>query len=208
MVRALIFDLDNTLYPASADMERLTVSRMNEYCAGLLGIGPDEAAAIRRERMPRYGTTLEWLMAEHGFVDSERYFAYVHPDGEEDTVAFDPELGPFLDAIALPKYVFTNAPMEHADRVLRKLRVEDRFERVFDVRFCGLKGKPAASAVDAVVAAIGLPAADTLFADDIPRYVQGFVARGGRGVLVDHFGKHPDSGLPTVRSIYELPAHF
>lgn len=204
----MILDLDNTLYPASADMERLTVGKMNEYCARLLGVGPDEAAAIRRERMPNYGTTLEWLMAEHGFTDTEDYFSYVHPDGEEDTIAFDPGLGPFLDSIDLPKYVFTNAPMEHAERVLRKLRIADRFVRVFDVRFCGLKGKPAASAFDGVIAAIGIPAAETLFSDDVPRYVQGFVARGGRGVLVDHFGKHPDSGLPTVRTIYELPAYL
>ncbi|MBU0928195.1 MAG: pyrimidine 5'-nucleotidase [Spirochaetes bacterium] len=206
MVRALFLDLDNTLYPASAAMESETIRRMNEYVARLLGSGVEEAAALRRERMPNYGTTLEWLMAERGFSDVEDYFSYVHPDGEEESVALDPALGPFLDSIALPKYVFTNAPMEHAARVLARLGVADRFERVFDVRFCGLRGKPAASAVDAVVAAAGVPAAESLFADDIPRYVRGFVDRGGRGVLVDHFGKHADSGLPTIRTIYELAA--
>jgi len=208
MLRALIFDLDNTLYPASAAMEEHTIARMNEYTARLLGTGVDEAIAIRRERMPRYGTTLEWLMAEHGFTDTEDYFTYVHPAGEEDLVEFDPALGPFLDSLPLPKYVFTNAPMEHADRVLEKLRITDRFKRVFDVRFCNLKGKPAATAVDGVIAAIGLPAEDTIFMDDIPRYVRGFIDRGGRGVLVDHFGKHPESGLPTIKTIYELPAYL
>ncbi len=208
MVTAILFDLDNTLYPASADMERNTVRRMNEYAARLLGVGPEEAAAIRRERMPLYGTTLEWLMAEHGFTDSDGYFAYVHPDGEEDSVEFDPGLGPFLDSMAVPKYVFTNAPMEHADRVLAKLGVADRFERVFDVRFCGLKGKPAASAVDKVLAAVGEPAGSTVFLDDVPRYVRGFIDRGGRGLLVDHFGKHRDSGLETIRTIYELPGRL
>ncbi len=206
MIRAVIFDLDNTLYPASASMEADTVRRMNEYVARAVGLPVDEATALRRERMPNYGTTLEWLMAERGLRDYEDYFAYVHPDGEEEAVAFDPALGPFLDSIALPKYVFTNAPMEHADRVLRKLRVADRFERVFDVRFCDLKGKPAASAVDKVIATIGFKADETIFADDVPRYVRGFVDRGGRGVLVDHFGRHPDAGLPTVKTIYELPA--
>jgi len=204
MLQAVIFDLDNTLYPASASMEADTVRRMNEYCARLLGLSVEEATALRRERMPNFGTTLEWLMAERGFADPEDYFAYVHPDGEEAAVAYDPGLGPFLDSIRLPKFVFTNAPMEHADRVLGRLGVTDRFERVFDVRFCGLKGKPAASAVDKVLAAIGFPAGDTLFADDVPRYVQGFIARGGRGILVDHFGKHPDSGLSSIRTIYEL----
>jgi len=208
MVRAVIFDLDNTLYPASASMEADTIRRMNEYAARLLGLGLDETAVLRRERMPRYGTTLEWLMVEHGFSEPDDYFSYVHPDGEEDSIAFDPMLGPFLDSIDAPKFVFTNAPMEHADRVLLKLMIADRFERVFDVRFNLLKGKPAADAVERVIAAIGLPADTTLFVDDVPRYVQGFVDRGGRGVLVDHFGRHPDSGLPTIRTIYELPAYL
>ncbi|MBN2873874.1 MAG: HAD-IA family hydrolase, partial [Spirochaetales bacterium] len=123
---------------------------------------------------------------------------------EESTIAFDPALGPFLDSIRLPKYVFTNAPMEHAHRVLAKLGVADHFERVFDIRFNMLRGKPAAEAVDRVMAAIGLPANEALFADDVPRYVQGFVDRGGLGVLVDHYGKHADTSLPTIRSIYEL----
>lgn len=194
------------MYPASADMEELTIQRMNKYTARLLGVQLDQASVIRRKHMPKYGTTLEWLMAEQGFADPEDYFAYVHPEGEEDSVDFDPGLGPFLDSLALPKYIFTNAPMEHADRILGKLRIADRFERVFDVRFCDLRGKPSASAVDGVLAAIGLPAGETLFTDDVPRYVRGFIERGGRGVLVDHFGKHPDSGLPTIRTIYELTA--
>ena len=118
MLRALIFDLDNTLYPASAAMEEHTIARMNEYTSRLLGTSIEEAIAIRREHMPRYGTTLEWLMAEHGFTNPDHYFSYVHPEGEEDLVEFDPALGPFLDSLKLPKFVFTNAPMEHADRVL------------------------------------------------------------------------------------------
>lgn len=208
MIQALILDLDNTLYPASAVMETLIIQRMNEYTARLLGTGLEEAAAIRHERMSGFGTTLEWLMAERGFDDPDDYFNYVHPDGEEDSIEFDPDLPPFLDSIAMPKYVFTNAPMEHADRILKKLRIADRFKRVFDVRFCGLKGKPSASAVDAVLDAIGIPAEKTLFVDDMPRYVSGFEARGGRGILIDHFGKHPDSGLRTIKTIYELASYL
>ncbi len=204
MVRAVIFDLDNTLYPATSAMDELTARQMNEYVGRLLGVEPSMAHGIRREKMHTYGTTLEWLMAEHGPIDCDDYFSFVHPEGEENLVDFDPGLGPFLDSIQLPKYIFTNAPMPHADRVLARLRVADRFERVFDVTFNGLKGKPSASAVDRVLSSIGLPASDTIFADDLPRYVKGFIDRGGMGVLVDHFGKHPDSGMPTIRTIYEL----
>ncbi len=206
MVKAVIFDLDNTLYPASSEMEAMIVLRMNEYVARLLGMSVADATALRKSRMSGYGTTLEWLMAEKAFLDSDDYFDFVHPAGEESTIQFDPGLGPFLDSIRVPKYVFTNAPMEHADRVMEKLGITGKFERVFDIRFNGLRGKPSADAVDRVLNAIGHPAPETLFVDDMPKYVKGFTDRGGTGILVDHFGKHTGSGLPTIRTIYELAA--
>ena len=185
---------------------RSIVRRMNQYTAKLLGLPVEDVIALRRERMKRYGTTLEWIMAEHGFTDTESYFEAVHPDGEEEVLQQDPLLAPFLDSIGLPKYIFTNAPMEHAIRVLRKLGIGDRFDRIFDVRFNSLRGKPAREAVERVLSAIGLPAPDTLFVDDLPRYVQGYIDCGGKGVLIDHTGRHPDAGLPTIKTIYELPA--
>lgn len=204
MIKAVFLDLDNTLYPASSGMEGDIVARMNEYAARVVGVSVEEARALRKERMPNYGTTLEWLMAEYGFDDPDGYFAYVHPDGEELVLSPDPRLKPFLDSIRLPKYVFTNAPMEHATRVLSYLGVSDCFERVFDVRFNQLRGKPARSACERVIAAAGVMPSESAFADDIPRYVRGFAETGGLGVLVDHDGRHGETGLPTVSSIYGL----
>lgn len=210
MIRALLLDLDNTLYPASATMEAEIVRRMNEYVARFLDLSFDEAAALRRERMPAYATTYEWLEAEHGFTDADAYFDYVHPEGEEACLEPDPALGPLLDGFDLPKYVFTNAPAAHADRVLARLGVQGRFRRVFDIRFNGLRGKPHASAVDRVLAAVradcGAEPAETAFVDDVPRYVRGFADRGGLGILIDHHGRHAREGLPTIRLLAELPS--
>ncbi|HPE36682.1 MAG TPA: pyrimidine 5'-nucleotidase [Spirochaetales bacterium] len=210
MIRVLILDLDNTLYPASATMEADIIRRMTSYASRVTGLTVEEAWDMRKVRMPLYGTTLEWLMTEYGFTDTDDYFAAVHPDGEEAALAPDPELGPLLDSIDLPKYVFTNAPVEHADRVLAHLGVADRFRRVFDIKWNKLRGKPHAEAVDRVLKAVasdtGARPADILFADDVPSYVRGFVARGGAGVLVDLDGRHGDSGLTTIASLAELPA--
>jgi len=204
MIKALFLDLDNTLYPASSSMESDIVARMNEYTSRIIGMGLEEAKAQRKERMPRYGTTLEWLMAEYGFSDPDDYFAYVHPDGEERVLAPDPALRPFLQSIRLPKFIFTNAPMEHATRVLAYLGISDCFARVFDVRFNQLHGKPARSACERVIHAAGVEPHESLFADDVPRYVQGFIDAGGAGVLVDHDGRHANTGMASVSSIYEL----
>ncbi len=206
MLRYLLFDLDNTLYSQSFDMERDIVRRMNQYVAAYLRVPYEEARDLRRTEARRFGTTLEWLVAEKGFADPESYFAAIHPEGEESCLAPDPALGQLLDSIPLPKAVFTNSPSEHADRVLRRLGVADRFEAVYDIRFCSLRGKPRVEAFRLVCAACGAAPGQTLFVDDLPRYVEGFLAAGGRGYLIDEAGVHPDSSLPRIRSLSELPA--
>lgn len=205
MLRHLLLDLDNTLYSESSGLERAVFRRMNEFVARLHGIGLEEAIALRRERMPAYGTTLEWLVAERGFSDVEGYFAYVHPEGEEEPLSPDPALGRLLDSIDLPKSVFTNAPMEHAARILARLGLADRFQAVYDIRFNGLKGKPHPEAVRRVCAACGVAPEEAIFVDDYPMYVRGFIDCGGRGFLIDEFGRHGDSGLPRIHGLSELP---
>jgi putative hydrolase of the HAD superfamily len=208
MIQALLFDLDNTLYPASERMEDDIILRMNDYTARITGLSLEAAIALRRERMPAYGTTLEWLMAEYGFDDPDAYFDYVHPEGEEEALRPDGGLAPFLDSLSQHKYIFTNAPMEHAERVLRRLNIEGRFRIIFDIRFNGLRGKPHRAAVDRVLEAVrqdcGALPRDTLFVDDVPRYVRGFMERGGHGVLIDQDGRHGPTGLPTIRLLPEL----
>lgn len=206
MLRYLLLDLDNTLYSENLGMEQDIVHRMNDFVASYLGVDRDHARDIRRAQRSRFGTTLEWLMNERGFEDPERYFATIHPEGEEYCIQPDPRLRPLLDSIALPKAVFTNSPSEHAERVLRKLGVRDRFEAVYDIRFCKLRGKPYASAFLSVCDACGVKPEEAVFVDDMPTYVRGFVELGGRGFVLDEFDRHADSGLGRIRSLAELPA--
>jgi len=205
MLRYLLFDLDNTLYPASTRMEDDILRRMGEYAASWLGTSLREAMELRKNRSADYGTTLEWLMGERGFRDPEAYFAAVHPEGEEYCIEADPALGSLLDSLPYPKSVFTNSPREHAERVLAKLGVADRFEAIYDIRFCGLRGKPRAESYRRVCEACGVRPEEAAFVDDLPRYVEGFVAVGGLGILVDELDRHADSALPRIRSLAELP---
>lgn len=208
MINALFFDLDNTLYPASASMEQDIIQRMTEFSAKFLGVSKTEATGLRKANLKQYGTTLEWLMAEHGLTDYETYFACVHPAGEEDVLAPDPQLRPFLLSLKQRKYIFTNAPMEHAVRILDKFGISDCFQKIYDIRFNALTGKPSEAAVRRVLADSGCQAAESLFVDDVPRYVRGFTACGGKGVLIDHFGKYGDESLPRIRTIYELDRYL
>ena len=207
MLRLILLDLDNTLYPESSGMDHDIVTRMNAYVARLMGISTHQALTLRREHARKYGTTLEWLVAEHGFTDSEDFFAAVHPEGEEYCIASDPGLARALDAVQLPKAVLTNSPSEHAHRVLRKLGVADRFTAVYDIRFNALRGKPHADAYRRACDASGVTVEEVLFVDDMPKYVRGFLDLGGRALLIDESGRFKDEGLPSIRSLTELPAH-
>jgi len=204
MLRYLLFDLDNTLYSDSTGLERATFARICAFTADFLGMETQAALELRKSRMRFFGTTLEWLMTDHGFTDIEGFFAAVHPEGEEFSLQPDPGLGLLLDRLDLPKAIFTNAPMEHALRILRKLGIEDRFEAIYDIRFSGFRGKPAAEAFARVCAACGTVPEDTLFVDDLPPYVQGFVDIGGRGVLIDELDRHPESRLTRIHGLAEL----
>jgi|WetSurMetagenome_2_1015567.scaffolds.fasta_scaffold107295_2 putative hydrolase of the HAD superfamily len=206
MLRLALFDLDNTLYPESSGMDRDITRRMLDFVARFLGTSVEEARALRHERARLYGTTLEWITVEHAFRDVEAYFAAVHPDGEEYCIAANPELGPILDSIPAAKAVLTNSPVEHAERVLAKLGVRDRFGVVHDIRANGLRGKPHAEAYRRACELSGASIAETIFIDDMPKYARGFMALGGRAVLVDEAGRYGSEAIPAVRELSELPA--
>jgi putative hydrolase of the HAD superfamily len=208
MLRLLLLDLDNTVYPESIGMDRDIERRMNVYVARYLGVAHRRALELRRERARNYGTTLEWLISEHGFDEVEAFFAAVHPEGEEGCLARDPELALALDAVELPKAVLTNSPSEHARRVLRKLGVADRFAAIYDIRFNSLKGKPWPDSYLRACEASGVGVEEVLFVDDMPKYVRGFLDLGGRALLVDEEGRFADEGLPRIRSLVELPAYL
>ncbi|MBU0936947.1 MAG: HAD-IA family hydrolase [Spirochaetes bacterium] len=208
MIQAVFFDLDNTLYPASAGMEEDIVRRMTQFAAEFLGVSSEEAMRLRRANIHQYGTTLEWLMKEHGLRDYDHYFSVVHPDGEEAMLEIDPALPGFLENIQQRKYVFTNAPMEHATRILKRFGIEHCFQKIYDVRFNDLTGKPARAAVERVLTDAACPPQNSIFVDDVPRYVRGFSACGGKGILIDHYDKYTHEDLPRIRSIYELDSYL
>ena len=76
-IRNWIFDLDNTLYPASADLFAQIDVKMTAYVADLLGIDLVEARRIQKAYFHGHGTTLAGLMREHK-VDPLHYLDFVH----------------------------------------------------------------------------------------------------------------------------------
>ncbi|MDR2717340.1 MAG: HAD-IA family hydrolase [Treponema sp.] len=208
MLKYLLFDLDNTLYSCHYGLEKNVSRRIWEFAAALLGKTPEEVRRQRMEAKKQYGTCLEWLMTEEGFTDVEAYFAAVHPPGEADSLTPDPVLRTFLENISIPKAVLTNAPREHADVILDKLGVSDLFTHVFDVRQCNFLGKPRREFFDHALRTLGVSIEEVLFVDDHPFYVEGFVAMGGKGILLDEDDFHSDYTQPKIRALNEITRYI
>ncbi|MBP3741905.1 MAG: HAD-IA family hydrolase [Treponema sp.] len=197
----ILFDMDNTLYPASSAMNDGITRRMLECVADFFGCDMEKAIELRRERIIHYSTTLEWLRSE-GMTDVEGFMAHVHPDNEADELLPQPGLRDFLLSLPLPMSVLTNAPHEHADRVLEKLGIADLFIAVTDIRDANFFGKPYPDAFEAALRKAGSSVQDTLFLDDMQKYTDGWAAMGGTAVLIGKENGRPLSAdaVPMVKA--------
>lgn len=205
MLQHILFDLDNTLYPASSGLDQEISRRMTAFVAGLLGIAQADSERLRREEAKPYGTTLAWLIARHGFTDIEAYLAAVHPVDVGAWIAPDPDLTGMLASLEPPKSILTNSPLEHARRVMDRLGIAPCFENVFDLRWNGYKGKPRPEAYRRILDYIGAPPESVLFVDDLPHYLEPFRDMGGRCVLVDESGtRAAPRGVARIARVTEL----
>jgi len=204
MIRALLFDLDNTLYSEATGLEHGVSQRINRFIAEFFNISVQEAIKFRKEHGKSYGTTLEWLMAEYGFQEPVHYFEAIHPENEADCLEQDMVLRLMLEEIPLPKAVLTNAPMDHARRILARLGILDCFVGIYDIWFNNLVGKPHPEAYLHALEASGFSPEQTLFVDDLPKYVKGYLDLGGPAVLKDELGRFVDLPFRRIATIYEL----
>src|SRR5260370_9887435 len=86
-VETWIFDLDNTLYPASSRLFDQVQLRMTEFICDRLSVSPDDAAELRRTSFREHGTPPRALLtpdanAPHEFLPFVHYIplAAVPPD--------------------------------------------------------------------------------------------------------------------------------
>jgi putative hydrolase of the HAD superfamily len=183
-IDAWIFDLDNTLYPASCDLFGLIDKRMTAYVARITGLPYDEAYQIQKSYFRQHGTTLNGLMAEYD-IDPHEFLADVHAI-EMDVLQEDKRL---IDAIArLPgrKLIFTNGDEPYARRVLAGVGLSDSFEAIHDIHAMAYNPKPNVYAYTSMIEAFRLDPARSLFADDLARNLPPAKALGLTTLWIDN----------------------
>lgn len=177
-----VFDLDNTLYPASANMFDEIDRRMCAFIADFLEMDAAAAYRLQKSYFREHGTTLRGLMENHG-MDPGPYLDFVH-DISVDGVAPDPRLGRALDALPGRKVVFTNASKAHAERVISRLGIAGRFDGIFDIAEAGYVPKPDRGVYDKLVAAFGIEPRRAVMVEDVARNLGPAAALGMTTVWV------------------------
>ena len=186
----LIFDLDNTLYPAEKHLFGLIDVRINRYMTEIVGIPAPEVDAMRREYWRLYGVTLQGLIRHHG-VDPEDYLDYVHDVDVNSRLGPDPALREALAALPQRKAVFTNGSTCHASRVLSALGIEDIFEEVYDIRVAAYLPKPWPEPYHAVLKKLGADPQRCIMIEDSRENLQ-TAKKLGMGTILVGSGQTPD----------------
>jgi len=141
MLKCLLFDLDNTLYPRSLGIFDQVVERIRNYMEACLGFEKNLARQLRQEYIQKYGSTLRGLMIHHN-LDPKDYLEYVHDVEVEKKLSPNRALAEFLESIPIDKAIFTSGHRPYAQKILRCLGIEQYFPEIFDITFTHYIPKP------------------------------------------------------------------
>jgi len=164
-IETWVFDLDNTLYPASSGLFNQVSQRMTGYISEYFNIGRDAAVERQRDLFTRYGTTLRGLVTEHA-VDPEPFLDHVHRVNF-DVVSPNPELARRLGQLPGRKLIFTNSSRLHAQRVIERLGITQHFEEVFDISDADYIPKPDSACYAILLHRHRVAAANACMIDDL-----------------------------------------
>ncbi|KAF8904762.1 pyrimidine 5-nucleotidase [Gymnopilus junonius] len=132
------FDIDNTLYSASSSVYPEMVKRTHAYFMNL-GLSAGEASDLQWKYYRQYGLPLRGLVLNH---DVDPLHFDKECDGSiplEEMITFNSSVRKLLQDIDRSKarvWVLTNAYLNHAQRVLRILGLEDQVE---GIAYCDYK---------------------------------------------------------------------
>ena len=196
-VEAWVFDLDNTLYPASADLFSQIDARIADYVSRALGLSREEAHLRQKAFYHEYGTTLRGLMIEHD-IEPDAFLEFVH-DIDYSPVEPNAELGRLIGRLPGRKFIFTNGDRPHAERTAARLGISEHFDDIFDIVAAGLIPKPNLETYNLFLERTGVSPARAAMFEDLPRNLDAPHRLGMRTVLLV-----PDGARPVFSGAWEL----
>ncbi|MGE0211474.1 MAG: pyrimidine 5'-nucleotidase [Parvibaculaceae bacterium] len=196
-VETWVFDLDNTLYPASCRLFDQIDVKMGEFISSLLSVDRVEAKRIQKQFFYEHGTTLRGLMTVHG-IDPSAFLDFVH-DIDHSPVCENLPLARALERLPGRKLVFTNGTVAHAERVMERLGVRSHFTGIFDIIHSDYIPKPAQGPYEKFVREHGVAPQRAAMFEDIARNLE-IPARLGMTTVLVEDAANVDGNLINART--------
>jgi putative hydrolase of the HAD superfamily len=207
-IETWVFDLDNTLYPATTTVYAEVEARMNAFIMAELRLDLEAAQALRKRFFAAHGTTLRGLMNEYGMAPRP-FLDYVH-ELDLSPLAQNRPLADALAALPGRKLIFTNATQRHAERVLAHLGIDDSFAGIHDIEACNFVPKPDPSGYRVLLERHRVDAAAAAMIEDIAKNLVPAAALGMTTIWVTG-GPHaepPDATAEHIHHVVEDLAAF
>ena len=162
-----VFDLDNTLYSAETGIFQQVDKLMGEFISKHLKLEIAEAKIIQKKFFKEFGTTLRGLMNEYN-VEPEFFLEEVHKL-DYSIIKPNPLLADVLNKIHGKKILFTNANRSHANEIMKRLKIENLFDNIFDIANANYIPKPDIKSYYKLIKNFDIDAKKTIMFDDIAR---------------------------------------
>lgn len=203
--RVWIFDLDDTLHNASAQIFPHINRAMTQYLMTHLDLDEDAANQLRRYYWQRYGATLHGLVRHHG-TNPRHFLHHTHQFQKLDGMVLKARgLRTMLKGLAGRKIVFTNAPMIYAEQILKLLNIRDLFEGVFSIESTRFQPKPSAAGFMRLLRHFRLSACQCTMVEDSLPALQTAKKLGMKTIYVHPKAKRPAFVDARVSSVLALP---
>lgn len=203
-----VFDLDNTLYPASCDLFAEIDQRMTDFVARFLRMERAEARALQKQYYAEHGTTLKGMMTLHG-MDPADFLAHVHEIDLSPLPQSD-ALSAAISSLPGRKFVYTNGSRRHAERVTGHMGIDHLFDGMSGIEDAAYHPKPDQRSYDSFCARHDIDPASSVFFEDLARNLAPAHAMGFTTVLVrsDKDWSHEPAEARPAGAGDELPGHI
>lgn len=194
-IKHWVFDLDNTLYPASSNLFNKIDIKMKEFIINELKLKPDEAYKIQKKYYIQYGTTLAGLMKNNN-IKPEKFLEYVH-NIDTSSLKVDLRLNDILKLLPGTLYIYTNGSKQHAINVMKRLQIDKYINNIFDIKSSNFIPKPAKESLNTFIKTYNINPKEAVFFEDIPQNLINAKKIGFKTVLIKS-NSHPDKDTKII----------
>lgn len=199
-----IFDLDDTLHSATPGVFPAINRSMTAYVAEQLGLGEEDASALRVRYWQRYGATLLGLMKHHGTAP-HHFLWHTHQfDDLASLLVYEGALRSILRRLPGRKIVFSNSPRHYALAVLQEMRLSPLFDTVYSIENTRFHPKPQRAGFLRLLRELRLVPSQCIMVEDSAANLRAAKFLGMQTVLVSNRPRRPSFVDVRIESILDL----